>query len=198
MGVHTVNDVRHIDAAERLIRVLDALGIAYALGGSLASSIYGMRRFTQDADITVKPFLPVADKFFDMVKDEFHISEEAIQEALRSHGSFNLIHFETSFKIDLFVQGPSEFEQQLLIRSRRVKLTDTASREVCVVSPEDIVLLKLRWFRDTGGTSERQWGDVMGVLGVQGDALDYEYLTDWARKLGLDELLDRATAEAQA
>ena len=53
-------------------------------------------------------------------------------------------------------------------------------------------------FRDTGGTSERQWGDVMGVLGVQGDALDYEYLTDWARKLGLDELLDRATAEAQA
>jgi len=198
MGVHTVNDVRHIDAAERLIRVLDALGIAYALGGSLASSIYGMRRFTQDADITVKPFLPVADKFFDMVKDEFHISEEAIQEALRSHGSFNLIHFETSFKIDLFVQGPSEFEQQLLIRSRRVKLTDTASREVCVVSPEDIVLLKLRWFRDTGGTSERQWGDVMGVLGVQGDALDYEYLTGRARKLGLDELLDRATAEAQA
>lgn len=193
-----MNDVRHIDAAERLIRVLDALGIAYALGGSLASSIYGMRRFTQDADITVKPFLPVADKFFDMVKDEFHISEEAIQEALRSHGSFNLIHFETSFKIDLFVQGPSEFEQQLLIRSRRVKLTDTASREVCVVSPEDIVLLKLRWFRDTGGTSERQWGDVMGVLGVQGDALDYEYLTGRARKLGLDELLDRATAEAQA
>lgn len=193
-----MNDVRHIDAAERLIRVLDALGIAYALGGSLASSIYGMRRFTQDADITVKPFLPVADKFFDMVKDEFYISEEAIQEALRSHGSFNLIHFETSFKIDLFVQGPSEFEQQLLIRRRRVKLTDSASREVCVVSPEDIVLLKLRWFRDTGGTSERQWGDVMGVLGVQGDALDYEYLTDWARKLGLDELLDRATAEAQA
>ena len=193
-----MNDVRHIDAAERLIRVLDALGIAYALGGSLASSIYGMRRFTQDADITVKPFLPVADKFFDMVKDEFYISEEAIQEALRSHGSFNLIHFETSFKIDLFVQGPSEFEQQLLIRSRRVKLTDTASREVCVVSPEDIVLLKLRWFRDTGGTSERQWGDVMGVLGVQGDALDYEYLTGRARKLGLDELLDRATAEAQA
>jgi len=155
-----------------------------------------MRRFTQDADIAVKPFLPVADEFFNAVKDEFYVSKEAMGEALRSHGSFNLIHFETSFKIDLFVQGPSEFEQQLLIRSRRVKLSTPGSREVCVVSPEDIVLLKLRWFRDTGGTSERQWADVMGVLSVQASALDYQYLTGWARKLGLNELLERAIAQA--
>lgn len=191
-----MGEVQYIEIVQRLIRVLDTLDIPYAIGGSMASSTYGMRRFTQDADIAVRPFLPVADKFFDMVKDEFYISKEAMEEALRSHGSFNLIHFETSFKIDLFVQRPSEFEQQLLIRSRRVKLTDTAAREVCVVSPEDIILLKLRWFQETGGTSERQWGDVMGVLGVQAGTLDYEYLTNWARKLGLDELLERAIAQA--
>jgi len=66
---------------------------------------------------------------------------------------------------------------------------------VYVVSPEDVVLLKLRWFAMTGGTSERQWSDVLGVLGVQGPALDRAYLTRWARKLGLNELLDRAIAE---
>ncbi len=191
-----MGEVQYIEIVQRLIRVLDTLDIPYAIGGSMASSTYGMRRFTQDADIAVRPFLPVADKFFDMVKDEFYISKEAMEEALRSHGSFNLIHFETSFKIDLFVQRPSEFEQQLLIRSRRVKLTDTAAREVCVVSPEDIILLKLRWFQETGGTSERQWGDVMGVLGVQAGTLDYEYLTNWARKLSLDELWERAIAQA--
>lgn len=181
---------------ERLAGVLDSLGIQYAIGGSVASALYGTVRFTRDADINVQLFSANADRFYECVKGEFYISEQAMRYALSTQGSFNLIHFETSFKIDLFVQGPGEFEQQLLIRSRKVKLTDTAAREVCVVSPEDIVLLKLRWFQETGGTSERQWGDVVGVLGVQGDALDHEYLTDWARKLGLDELLDRAIAEA--
>lgn len=70
-------------------------------------------------------------------------------------------------------------------------------REVCVVSPEDIVLLKLRWFNMTGGTSERQWSDVLGVLAVQGESLDFEYLKGSARKLGVEELLSRAMAEAQ-
>lgn len=181
---------------ERLAGVLDSLGIQYAIGGSVASALYGTVRFTRDADINVQLFSANADRFYECVKGEFYISEQAMRYALSTQGSFNLIHFETSFKIDLFVQGPGEFEQQLLIRSRKVKLTDTTAREVCVVSPEDIVLLKLRWFQETGGTSERQWGDVVGVLGVQGDALDHEYLTDWARKLGLDELLDRAIAEA--
>jgi hypothetical protein len=64
------------------------------------------------------------------------------------------------------------------------------------VSPEDIVLLKLRWFKETGGTSERQWNDVLGVLAVQAEALDFDYLTDSAKELGLQELLDRAKAEA--
>ncbi|MEN6575963.1 MAG: hypothetical protein ABFD90_06435 [Phycisphaerales bacterium] len=151
-----MGEVQYIEIAQRLIRVLDTLDIPYAIGGSMASSLYGMRRFTQDADIVVKPFLPIADKFFNAVK--------------------------------------GEFERQLLVRSRRVKLTDTAQSEVCVVSPEDIILLKLRWLQETGGTSEHQWRDV---LGVQGEGLDYEYLADWAKKLGLNELLDRAIAEVR-
>jgi len=75
-------------------------------------------------------------------------------------------------------------------------LTEGGRKERCVVSPEDIVLLKLRWFRETGGTSEHQWDDVRGVLAVQGEALDHGYLTNWAEKLGLGELLSRAIAEA--
>jgi hypothetical protein len=79
-----------------------------------------------------------------------------------------------------------------------LRLSETSRRDVCVVSPEDIVLLKLRWFQETGGTSERQWNDVLGVLAVQGQALDFDYLTDSAKELGLEELLDRAIAEAGA
>lgn len=182
---------------ERLADVLDSLGIRYAIGGSVASALYGTVRFTRDADINVQLLSASADRFYECVKGEFYISEQAMRHALSTHGSFNVIHFETSFKIDLFVQGPGEFERQLLVRSRRVKLTDTAQSEVCVVSPEDIILLKLRWFQETGGTSEHQWSDVVGVLGVQGEGLDYGYLTDWARKLDLSELLNRAIAETR-
>ncbi len=192
-----MGETRHIEVVERLINVLDSLGIAYAIGGSLASSAYGAMRFTQDADIVVQSFSRVADRFYDLVKDEFYLSEEAMREALDSHGSFNVIHFETSFKIDIFIQGPDEFEQQLLTRRRKAKLSGTSLHDLSMVSPEDIILLKLRWFSMTGGTSERQWSDVLGVLAVQGKSLDFEYLKDAARKLGLEELLDRAIAEAQ-
>ncbi|MBM4026859.1 MAG: hypothetical protein FJ280_15865 [Planctomycetes bacterium] len=191
-----MSETRHIEVVEQLVEVFDSLGIAYAIGGSLASSAYGASRFTQDADIVVQPFGPVAERFYDLVKDEFYISAEAMRQALTSCGSFNVIHFKTSFKIDIFIQGPGEFEKQLLARRRTAKFSDVGSRALGIVSPEDIILLKLRWFRETGGTSDRQWSDVLGVLAVQGASLDFEYLTDSARKLGLGELLERARAEA--
>jgi hypothetical protein len=182
---------------EHLAGILDSLVIAYAVGGSLASSAYGTLRFTQDADIAVAPFAHVAERFYDLVKDGFYLSNEAIRQALNSQGSFNLIHFETSFKIDIFVLGPGEFDRQLLARRRTARLSDAGRSDLALVSPEDIILLKLRWFQDTGGTSERQWDDVLGVLAVQGESLDFEYLTDSARKLGLEQDLDRARVQAQ-
>jgi len=182
---------------ERLADVLDSLGVRYAVGGSVASALYGTVRFTRDADLTVKPFSQVADRLYELLQDEFYISREAMEEALRSHGSFNVIHFETAFKIDLFIQGPRALEGRLWERRHMLKLSDESSRDVPVVSPEDIILLKLDWFRQTGCTSEQQWGDVLGVLAVQGEALDFEYLTASARELGLGELLDRARAEAE-
>jgi hypothetical protein len=191
-----VGETRHIDVVERLVDVFDRLGIAYAIGGSVASSTYGTMRFTQDADIAVQPFPRVAGKFYDSVKEEFYLGEEAMQQALNSCGSFNLIHFETSFKIDVFVLGPGEFEQRLLARRRAAKLSDAGRRDLSVVSPEDIILLKLRWFGETGGTLQRQWDDVLGVLVVQGKLLDFEYLIASAKELGLQELLERAITEA--
>ncbi len=182
---------------ERIADLLDSLDIPYAIGGSVASALYGTVRFTRDADIAVQAFLPVADKFYELLKGEFYVSREAMDEALRFHRSFNVIHFETSFKIDLFIQGPGDFERQLLARRRKLKLTETSPKDICVVSPEDIILLKLLWLRQTGGTSERQWGDVLGVLNVQKQALDYDYMREYAGKLGSAELLQKAIAEAQ-
>lgn len=197
MDGRTVSDGRETEeVVERLADVFDSLGIRYAVGGSIASSLYGTVRFTRDADIAVEPFASVADKLYGLLKDEFYVSQQAMEEALKSHRSFNVIHFESSFKVDIFVLGATRLEQRLLERGNRLRLSDTGRRDVSVVSPEDIVLLKLQWFRETGGTSERQWDDVLGVLAVQGEALDCEYLASAAKEMGLEELLDRARAEA--
>ena len=179
---------------EKLTDVFDALNIAYVIGGSLASSVYGAVRFTQDADITVEPFGISAEKLFELLKDDFYISREAMYQALRERSNFNVIHFATAFKIDIFVRMDTEFHRQMLSRSRKLRLGES-KKSVSFVSPEDIILLKLDWFRQSGFTSERQWSDVKGVIGAQADLLDYEYLHKWSVKLGVDELLQQARKE---
>ena len=191
-----MSEMREIEVLERLAEVLDGLGIPYAIGGSIASSMYGTVRFTRDADIGVYPFTSVADKFYAMLKDEFYVSEEAMQQALGCCGSFNIIHFETAFKIDFFLLGPSVFEQQLVVRSKMVRLGESPESDLCFVSPEDVILLKLRRLSEGDGFSEKQWDDILGVLAVQGRALGFPYLAEYARILGVEELLERAIAEA--
>jgi len=180
-----------------LTDVLDELQIEYAIGGSIASSLYGTVRFTQDADITVKEFRAVAERLYDRLKDEFYLSREAMLQALDSCRSFNAVHLETSFKIDVFIQGPSEFDKQLLARSRRVKLSDSQEKHFSVVSPEDIVLLKLSWYARGGCVSDRQWDDILGVLRVQRESVDLKYIKMWSRELAVDEILQRAISESK-
>lgn len=190
-----MSEQREIAVLERVTEVLDVLGIPYAIGGSIASSMYGTVRFTRDADLGVLSFTPAADRFYDLLKGEFYINELAMQQALAYSSNFSIIHFATAFKIDLFVLGPSEFERQILLRSRIVRLGDSDEGDLCFVSPEDVILLKLRQLSEPDANRQEQWDDIQGVLLVQGEALDLEYLETWARRLNLSGLLDRAFEE---
>ncbi len=190
-----MNNPQDIAVLEKLTDILDELNIAYVIGGSFASSAYGAVRFTQDADITVEPFGQKNDKFFEAIKEVFYISKEAMSQALQNRTSFNIIHLTTAFKIDIFIQKDNEFQSQMLSHGRKLPLGKTA-KKVSFVSPEDIILLKLDWFKQSGGNSERQWSDVLGVLASQKDSLDFDYLKTWAKKLGLNELLQKTIAES--
>jgi hypothetical protein len=191
-----MDNLQDIAAIRILTDVLDELNIGYAIGGSLASSAYGAVRFTQDADITVEPFGPIAEKLFEALKDNFYISKEAMYQALQSRSSFNVIHFATAFKIDIFIRADNEFQRQILSRSRKLKIGD-GKKAIVFVSPEDIILLKLDWYRQSECTSERQWSDVQGVLDARAKSLDFVYLKNWAEKLELAELLAKAISESQ-
>jgi len=179
------------------IDILEQFGIAYAIGGSMASSIYGEVRFTQDADITVEPFDEVADELFEKLKVEYYLSKKAMEQALKERSSFNIIHLKSAFKIDLFVRDEGGFEKQLFVRRKQLELSDSLERPFSVISPEDIILLKLLWYRDGGCVSDVQWNDVLGVLRVQWKTLDFEYLDTWADTLGITELLTKAISESR-
>ncbi len=179
---------------EKLTEVFEKLHIAYVVGGSMASSAYGTVRFTQDADITVEPFEHIAEKFFELLKADFYINRDTMYQALKNRNSFNIIHFATAFKIDIFIQADNDFQKQMLSRGRKLRLGN-GDKEVSFVSPEDIILLKLDWFRQSGCTSQRQWSDVQGVLAGQAKSLDFEYLKNWSKKLQIDALLNKAIKE---
>jgi len=181
----------------QLIEVLDQLGIQYAIGGSLASSAYGVVRFTQDADITVPQFLDNMTLFVKRVEGRFYVSQDAVVQANHLRTSFNLIHFETAFKIDIFIEKDTAFDRGLLSRRKNIELPGVDPNSLSFVSPEDVILLKLRWYSEGGQVSERQWRDVLGVVAVQEDALDGDYLIEQAQTLGLTPLLDRALEESR-
>jgi len=177
--------------------ILDGLGIRYAVGGSMASSAYGIVRFTADADVAVEPFDDKADKLFDALKSGYYISKEAMWDALRLRGSFNIIHLESAFKIDVFISGDTAYDRHIIARRKSLKLSEAMEKPFWVVSPEDIVLLKLRWYQAGQCGSERQWNDILGILTVQADKLDFEYIGKWADILALKELLIKAVQQAK-
>ena len=180
---------------KQLTDTLDELEIDYAIGGSIASSLYGKVRFTQDVDINVAPFGEKAEQFYNILKDNFYISRDAMHQAISSRDSFNIIHLEFAFKIDIFLQKDDEFHRQLFLRRKKVKLDESIDQLFDIVSAEDIILLKLLWYKSAGCISQRQWSDVLGVLAVQNTSLDVKYMKTSSEKFGVGELLRKAIDE---
>ncbi len=176
-------------------RVLDELDIPYVIGGSMASILHGMLRTTMDVDIVADIQPPQVDPFVAAFQDAFYADDLMIKRAVRRRSSFNLIHFETMFKVDIFLTKTRAFDQQQLTRRIAVSLGDDENESAWVLSAEDIVLAKLDWFRMGGESSERQWRDILGVLKTQQKQLDIPYLWQWAEELDLMLLMERALHE---
>ena len=99
---------------------------------------------------------------------------------------------------DVFVVKDRYYDRVALGRTQKAPLeAETPASEFYLASPEDVVLNKLEWFRAGDEVSERQWRDVLGVLAVQHEKLDQDYLDEWAGKLGISDLLERARRELQ-
>ena len=183
---------------EALLPVIDwleGLEISYYVGGSVASSLTGVARATQDADLVADLALSHAAPLVQQLESHYYLSEERIFKAIKERKSFNIIHFATAFKIDIFVLQQSSFARQTMSRRLSLEVAEI-HRSLAVCSAEDIVLNKLQWYEMGHKVSDRQWYDLQGVLRLRGDRLDLPYLWHWAENLDLKDLLGQALTEA--
>jgi hypothetical protein len=185
-----------VQITARVTGVLEKLQVRYLIGGSLASTLHGMVRTTQDSDIVAEMRPEHVADFVRALDDGFYIDAEMVAEAVSHRSSFNIIHRDSFFKVDIFVPRLRPFVEQQLSRAQRQTLSIEPLTEAWVATPEDTLLSKLEWYRLGEEISERQWRDVLGILEVQAGNLDLDYLYHWAKQLDVSDLLERALKQA--
>ena len=126
----------------------------------------------------------------------FYADADSIRQAIREQSSFNLIHLESMFKVDVFVRTARPFDRAQFSRRITAIVATDPERTAFVASAEDTILAKLEWYRTGGEESDRQWRDIIGILKAQGEQLDLNYLRDWASRLRVGDMLERALRDA--
>lgn len=188
-----------ISLARKIADILELLDIPYMVGGSVASSLLGESRATLDLDLAIALNATQAQQLLAAMQGDFYISESAVSEALASNSfskSFNVIYLSSLEKADIFILRDEPFSRSKMSR-RQLHVTDSdATKSIYIYSPEDIILQKLRWYKITRRESEKQWRDVLGVLKMQGETLDFDYLWQWAESLKVTDELGRSLQEA--
>jgi hypothetical protein len=180
-----------------LIKILDLLNenhIDYMITGSLVSSIQGEPRATHDVDIVVnitntaifsltRAFMP----------PDYYLSESAIEDAIQNKSMFNLLDTTEGDKADFWILTDEPFDQLRFARKHEENILGFSMK---ISSPEDTILMKLRWAKLSGG-SEKQFTDALRVYEVQYANLDLDYMEEWAQALEIKEIWQRLKQEAQ-
>ena len=182
--------------AAQVTGALGQLGVRYSIGGSMASSLSGEPRSSLDIDIVAALQESDVEAFVEALEHAFYVDRAALERAIRAHSTANLIHLATSVKVDLFIAGGTVIDADLLQRRVPVFVGENPAICIYVHTAEDILLQKLRWYRMGGETSDRQWRDIMGIIRVQGNRLDREYIERQAERLGVKDLWTTATMGA--
>jgi hypothetical protein len=184
------------DALDIALRVAGALTLVraeYFLGGSLASSIQGEPRATNDIDFVIALPAGRVGALCDALGADFEVDRDMLRDAVLHARCANVFYLPVVTKVDLFGRAYEPFDESEFARRRSVVVRSTGESLV-IKSPEDTVLRKLLWYRQGGEVSEKQWRDVVSVLRISGNTLERDYLQTWAERLKIADLLERAQA----
>jgi len=187
--------VDQVELLRKISTTCDKLAIPYVVVGSMASSIYGEPRFTNDIDVVLDLQAPQIEAFcLEFPDGEYYLSRPAVKSAVRKRFQFNIIHTLSGLKIDCIVASRDPFDENQLTRGQRWPAG--AAGDVRFAAPEDVIIKKMDYFRL--GESEKHMRDIAGMLKQQGDVIDRQYIRQWAVRKGLVEIWDAILARLAA
>jgi hypothetical protein len=160
--------------------------IPYMITGSIALSIYATPRMTRDLDVVVDLQPKDADMMVRLFEKDCYVDRSAVHKAAVERGIFNIIHNRWIVKADFIVRKDEPYRKVEFERRREI---DIEGVSIAVVAPEDLILSKLCWVKES--ESEMQQRDVKDLI-RSAENLDWPYLKEWAGRLGVADLLERA------
>ncbi len=161
---------------------LESIGIRYMITGSIAANFYTTPRMTRDIDIIIEVEEDDAERLFSLFSNDFYVDRDSIKDAIHSREMFNVIHCEGIVKVDFIVRKNAEYRKVEFERRRCIVFEGL---RIDVVSPEDLILSKLYWAKDS--LSEMQIKDVKNLLKTV-SGLERHYIEKWVAKLKLREI----------
>ena len=178
------------DLACELHSIFDRIGVDYFVTGGVAACCHGEPRATVDLDLVIQIELEDMDILGATLSESgFYVPDINLENvASGTEKSLNIIHQQKCTKADLIIMSMGAFDISRMSRREFVE----PGFYVC--SAEDTILKKLNWSKRS--QSEKQWRDVQTILRIQGDSLDFEYMTRWATTLTVAEELQEALADA--
>jgi hypothetical protein len=183
------------------IAAFHELGVPCYLGGSLASSLYGMQQMAQDVDLIVDLRNCPVSSLSTTLMQHYLFEESVIRQAILRHSSFSLLHLNSLMKIDVIVPKFDAFDIAMRPHIREYIL-DKHYSPFCVASVYEMILFKLqRYHRHEQAYPDRlmddtEWNDIVGMLKVQGPLLDQGLLIQWVERLDIAMIWQKATSDA--
>lgn len=183
-----MESAENILVLESVCQKLEKADIPYMVTGSFASNFYSEPRMTRDIDIVVELSRYDTPKLCGLFKEDFYLERDAVLDAIERKSMFNIIHQGTVFKVDFIVRKDEEYRKAEFLRKRRAKIFNIP---VWIVSPEDLVLSKLFWAKDS--LSDIQIRDIRNIL-ESVKAIEQAYLDQWVDRLGLEEVYNKVNS----
>lgn len=182
-----------LEVAVQLHNLLMSLRVDYYITGGSSAIMYGEPRTTRDIDLVLAIALTrIDDLVMELERSGFYIA--GLDEVKSGQSKIlQVIQMEAIARADLMIAGNLPFD---LIQFERKQAIEVWEGQILYyASAEDVILNKLLWRVQSG--SEKQWRDVLGILKVQGDLLDFGYLQEWAMGLNVLDDLNMAIEQVQ-
>ncbi|NJM44830.1 MAG: hypothetical protein HC860_00635 [Alkalinema sp. RU_4_3] len=181
-----------IGLAQILHPILQAMGLRYYITGGVAAIAYGEPRTTQDLDL-VMDLDPASISHLVEQLEMAGFYVPGVEDITSGRISIlQITHMESISRADLVIANAGAWTELKYERRQRIPIEGLG--DLYFASPEDLILSKLSWGKQS--RSDKQWRDVLGILKVQSDRLDRDYLNTWAETLSLTPELTQAFAEA--